>query len=316
MSKLKVGLAQIAPVWLDREKTLAKVCDYVAQAADQSCELVVFGETVLPGYPFWLGSTHGSKFDCDIQKDIHAHYLRSAVNIERGDLQPICELAKSRNAAVMVGCYELGTDRGGHTGYCSLVYIDQAGEVRNAHRKLMPTYEERLAWGVGDGNGLKTFPLGPFQIGGLNCWENWMPLPRAALHGLGENLHVAVWPGAKRNTIDITRFAAIESRSYVLSVSGLLRKSDVPADFPHRDLVLDSFESEIVSDGGSCIAAPNGDWVIEPFCDQEKLLTATLDHNEVLRERQNFDISGHYSRPDVLKLSINRDRQRSIDESQ
>lgn len=316
MSKFKVALGQIAPVWLDREKTTDKVCDYISQAANESCSLVVFGETLLPGYPFWLGSTHGSKFNCDVQKDIHAHYLKSAVDIGRGDLDPICELAKSNSIAVMLGCYELGFDRGGHTGYASLVYVDPAGEVRNAHRKLMPTYEERLAWGIGDGNGLETFPLGPFQVSGLNCWENWMPIPRAVLHGLGSNLHVAVWPGAKRNTIDITRFVALEARSYVLSVSGLMRKSDIPDDFPHRDLVLDSFDEEMISDGGSCIAAPNGDWVVEPFCGEEKLLTATIDHNEVLRERHNFDISGHYSRPDVFKVQVNRDRQNLIEESE
>ncbi|QEG20950.1 carbon-nitrogen hydrolase family protein [Mariniblastus fucicola] len=311
---LKVGLAQIAPVWLDRKKTTAKICDYVLQAADAACSLVAFGETLLPGYPFWLSSTHGSKFECDIQKDLHAHYLGAAVDLQRGDLQPICEIAKSRGIAVMLGCYELGSDRGGHTGYCSLIFIEANGEVRNAHRKLVPTYEERLAWGSGDGNGLEVFPIGPFTLGGLNCWENWMPLPRTALHGMGENLHVAVWPGAKRNTIDITRFIAIESRSYVLSVSGLLRKSDVPDDFPHRDLVLDSFENEIISDGGSCIAAPNGDWIVEPVCDREDLLIAELDYREVLRERQNFDISGHYSRPDVLKLSVNRDRQNCLED--
>lgn len=310
---LKVGLAQIAPVWLNRTETLNKICEYVSKAAEESCELVTFGETLLPGYPFWLSTTHGSKFESDIQKDIHAHYLRNAVDIQRGDLNQLCELAKSKKIAVMVGCYELGSERGGHTGYASLVYIDRAGAVCNAHRKLMPTYEERLSWGIGDGNGLQVFPLGPFQLGGLNCWENWMPLPRAALHGMGENLHVAVWPGAKRNTIDITQFAAIESRSYVLSVSGLLRKSDIPNDFPHRDLVIDSFENEIVSDGGSCIAGPNGDWIIEPHCGEETLLTATLDHNEVLRERQNFDISGHYSRPDVLRLKVNRERQNCIE---
>ncbi len=309
MSQLKIGLAQIAPVWLDREKTTHKVCSYVSDAASQSCDLVVFGETLLPGYPFWLSSTHGSRFDCGIQKDIHAHYLSSAVNIQRGDLNSVCELANANNIAVMLGCYEVGTDRGGHTGYCSLVYIDTNGVIRNSHRKLMPTYEERLAWGIGDGYGLEVFPLGPFTLGGLNCWENWMPMPRAALHGLGEDLHVAVWPGAKRNTIDITRFAAIEARSYVVSVSGLLRKSDIPSDFPHREMVLDSFDSEIISNGGSCVAAPNGDWIIEPVVNEEALLIAEVDHREVLRERQNFDISGHYSRPDVLKLKINRDRQ-------
>ena len=153
MTRLKVGIAQVAPVWLDRKKTTDKVCEFVAQAANESCELVVFGETLLPGYPFWLNSTHGSKFNCDFQKDIHAHYLKSAVDIQRGDLNPVCQLAKSNKIALMLGCFELGADRGGHTGYCSLVYIDANGEVRNSHRKLMPTYEERLAWGTGDGHG-------------------------------------------------------------------------------------------------------------------------------------------------------------------
>lgn len=313
MTKLKVALAQIAPVWLDRAKTIEKICDYVRRAAQAKCGLVVFGETLLPGYPFWLSSTHGSKFNCDLQKDIHARYLANAVDVSRGDLEPICQIATEFNIAVMVGCFELGAERGGHTGYCSLVYIDATGEVRNAHRKLMPTYEERLAWGIGDGNGLRVFPLDPFTLGGLNCWENWMPLARTALHGQGENLHVAVWPGCKRNTVDITRFIAIEQRSFVLSVSGLLRKSDIPKDFPHYQQIVDSFDDSMISDGGSCIAAPDGRWIAEPQCGKEELIVAEIDHDEVLRERQNFDISGHYSRPDVLRLKVNRQRQNGID---
>ena len=312
ISKFKVALGQIAPVWLDREKTTVKICDYINQAAADGCQLIAFGETLLPGYPFWLSSTHGSKFNCDLQKDIHARYLDSAVNIDRGDLAPICGLAAQHGIAVMLGCYEIGSDRGSHTGYCSLVYIDTDGEVKNSHRKLMPTYEERLAWGIGDGNGLRVFPLGPFTIGGLNCWENWMPLPRAALHSQGENLHVAVWPGCRRNTIDISRFVAIEQRSYVLSVSGLLRKSDIPDDFPHRQTIIESFDDDMISDGGSCIAGPNGDWIVEPKCGGEELIVAEIDHRQILRERHNFDISGHYARPDVLKLSVNRQRQGGV----
>ena len=313
MSKLKVALAQISPIWLNRIQTTTKVCDYIDRAADEDCRLIVFGETLLPGYPFWLSSTHGSKFNCEMQKDIHAHYLANAVSIRRGDLTPICEVATNRSIGVMIGCYELGTNRGGHTGYCSLVFIDPSGQVKNVHRKLMPTYEERLAWGIGDGNGLRVFAMEPFTVGGLNCWENWMPLPRTALHSQGENLHVAVWPGCKRNTIDITRFVALEQRSFVLSVSGLLRKSDIPADFPHYQHVVDSFDSELISDGGSCIAAPDGRWIVEPQCGSEELIMAEIDHQEVLLERHNFDISGHYARPDVRKIKLNSERQAGIE---
>ncbi len=306
--QIRVGLAQIAPVWIDREKTIAKVVDWIKKAAAEDCQLVAFGETLVPGYPFWLSSTDGAQFNSDRQKQIHAHYLSQAVSIEDGHLDPICKVAADHQIDVMVGCYEVPADRGGHTGYCSLVHVDKTGSVQNVHRKLMPTYEERLAWGSGDGHGLKTFKRGPFTVGGLNCWENWMPMPRAALYAQGVDVHVAVWPGAERNTIDITRFIAIESRSWVLSVSGLMRHEDIPADMPERELIIKN-TPELISDGGSCIASPDGTWLIEPTVGTEELLVATLDHEPIRRERQNFDPSGHYSRPDVLQLQVNRERQ-------
>jgi nitrilase len=179
------------------------------------------------------------------------------------------------------------------------------------HRKLVPTYEERLTWSPGDGHGLRTHRLGTFTVGGLNCWENWLPLARAALYGQGEDLHVAVWPGGVHNTQDITRFIAREARSYVLSVSGLMRISDIPDDTPHRSAIR-SNNSEIFANGGSCIAAPDGSWVVEPIVGEEKLIVATIDHQRVREERQNFDPAGHYSRPDVLQLSVNRQRQNTL----
>ena len=135
-----------------------------------------------------------------------------------------------------------------------------------------------------------------------------MPLARTALYAQGEDLHVAVWPGSRRNTIDITRFIAKESRSFVASVSGLMRKCDFPSGTPHLETLLAN-TPEFMADGGSCIAGPDGEWVIEPFCGEEKLLVATIDHKKVREERQNFDAAGHYSRPDVLHLKVNRRRQ-------
>ncbi len=305
---LKVALAQIAPVWLNKLKTIEKIKNYISEAGDKDCDLVVFGEALLPGYPYWVALTDGAVFESKIQKEIHAHYIRNAIQLEAGDLDSICALAKEHKIAVYLGTIERATNRGGHSLYCSLVYINKDGEIKSVHRKLQPTYEERLTWSPGDGNGLQVHPLKDFTLGGLNCWENWMPLSRTALYAMGENVHIAVWPGAIRNTIDITRFIAKESRSFVLSVSGLMRKEDFPKDTPHVDLILEKAPA-ILSDGGSCIAKPTGEWLIEPIVNQEGLFIETLDINNVYEERQNFDVAGHYSRPDVTQLTINRDRQ-------
>jgi len=169
-----------------------------------------------------------------------------------------------------------------------------------------------LTWSQGDGNGLRVHRLKEFTVGGLNCWENWMPLARTALYGLGENLHVAVWPGAVRNTENITRMIAQESRSFVISVSSLMRKSDFPSATPHLDFILKDCP-DVLADGGSCIAGPDGKWILEPVPMTEGLLIQNLDFNRVLEERQNFDPIGHYSRPDVLKLTVNRERLHSVE---
>ncbi len=307
-SLLTIGLAQIAPVWFDREKTLAKVCESVAEAAAAGCKLVAFGEALVPGYPFWLEYSQITAFNAAFHKDFHAEYMHQAVSIERGDLQSVCDLARDKKIAVYLGIIERPTDRGGKSIYASLVYIDKHGEIQSVHRKLMPTYDERMTWAMGDGHGLRVHDLGAFRVGGLNCWENWMPLARTSLYAQGEDLHVAVWPGSKRNTNDITRFIAKESRSFVASVSGLMRKSDLPAGLPGIDTIIAN-SPEFLADGGSCISGPDGEWVIEPFCGEEKLLVATIDHKKVREERQNFDAAGHYSRPDVLQLKVNRKRQ-------
>ncbi len=308
---LTVALAQISPIWLDKAATINKIENTITEAASNNAELVVFGEALLPGYPFWVELTNGAKFNSPIQKELHAHYAQNAIVIEKGDLDTICELAAKHHIAIYLGVIERPLDRGGHSLYASLVYIDEMGEIKSVHRKLQPTYEERLTWSPGDGNGLKVHPLKAFTAGGLNCWENWMPLPRAALYGQGENLHIAVWPGSDYNTKDITRFIARESRSYVISVSSLMRKEDFPETIPHLDEILKE-APDVLGNGGSCIAGPDGEWILEPVLHKEGLLIENLDFNRVLQERQNFDPVGHYSRPDVTQLHINRKRQSTI----
>jgi nitrilase len=305
---LKVGIAQIAPVWLDRDATVTRVIKWIREAASQGCELVVFGEALVPGYPFWVERTDGARFESALQKELYRHYVEQSVCIEAGDLDPIVAVARERAIAVYVGVMERAPDRGGHSVYASMVYIDAGGEIGSVHRKLMPTYEERLVWAMGDGHGLRTHKLGPFTAGGLNCWENWLPLARAALYAQGEDLHVAIWPGNQRNTEDITRFIAREGRCFVVSVSGLMRRSDIPDSLPRAEL-LRAAADDVMANGGSCIATPTGEWLLAPETGEESLRVAELDHRSVLEERQNLDVAGHYSRPDVTQLLVDRRRQ-------
>jgi len=298
-------------VLLDRDATAKKAVDAIRDAASQAASLVAFGETFLPAYPVWLSRTDGARFDTDDQKELHALYLDQAVSIERGQLDPIIGAARENNIWVVIGIAERPCDRAGHTIYASAVTVSPTAGVVSVHRKLMPTYEERLAWGVGDAHGLVAHDLESgdhhFRLGSLNCWENWMPLPRAALQAQGVTLHVATWPGDVVNTHDITRYIARESRAYVLSASSVIRASDIPPSVPHRDRIVTD-ESATLHNGGSAAANPDGTWLLEPQADTEGIFVVDLDPAFVRRERQNFDPSGHYSRPELLSLSVDRRR--------
>jgi len=172
----------------------------------------------------------------------------------------------------------------------------------------MPTYEERLVWGQGDGHGLRVHPVAGARVGGLNCWENWMPQARHALYAQGEELHVSVWPGNPRNTADITRFIALEGRVFSLAANGLLGLADIPTGFPLREELAASPVTTYCR-GGSAVAAPDGSWLVEPVADEERLVIADLDLALLGRERQNFDPAGHYSRPDVFRVEVDRQRR-------
>jgi len=311
-SMLNVGLIQMAPVWLNRAKTTTKIIDYIHQAGAKGCQLVALGEALLPGYPFWIELTGGARFNASDQKQFHAHYCQQAVQIERGDLDGICAALKKHKMACYLGIVERPIDRGGHSLYCAIVYINEQGVIQSVHRKLQPTYEERLTWSPGDGHGLVTHSLGAFTVGGLNCWENWMPLARTALYAQGEDLHVANWPGSVRNTHDITPMMAKEGRSYVMSVGALMRPQDFPESTPHLKAILKNCPSDYLTDGGSCLCAPDGTFLIEPQVGEEGIYTAEIEHQKVYEERQNFDSVGHYSRPDVLQLTVNQSRLSNI----
>lgn len=307
---LTVALVHDAPVWLDRAASLRRVVERIDEAAAGGARLVVFGEAFVPGYPFWVEHTDGARFESPLQKELYAHYLEQAVQIARGDLDPVCERARVGKLWVVLGAIE----REATSPYCAAIVIDDQGAVRNVHRKLVPTHEERLVWAPGDGHGLRTFAFDGFVLGALNCWENWMPLARCALYAQGLSLHVALWPGNVRNTVECTRFIAREGRCFVLSVGGLLSRADIPDHLPHASLLRKALPEQC-ADGGSCVAGPDGQWILPPQTGDPAIHYAKLDPVAILRERQNFDPCGHYSRPDVLELKVDQRRRRGVDPS-
>lgn len=311
MSKLIVAIAQIKPIWLNKKEITQQIIQSIKDASKKGSDILTFSEGLLPGYPFWLSFTQASKFESQVQKELFAFYHNQSVDIKNGDLKSICDAARDYKVAVYLGIIEKDANRG-YSLYASFVYINKLGEIKSVHRKLVPTYEERLVWSIGDGNGLQVHKLGDFNLGGLNCWENWMPLVRSSLYAQGEDVHFACWPGSKEITENITRFIAKESRSYVVSSSIYLTKNDIPKDIPHSDLIVDN-APEILANGGSCIANPDGTWLIEPITNKTELLIAEIDKNKIAEERHNFDPSGHYSRPDVTKLIVNRERQEIVE---
>jgi len=302
---MRIAAAQTAPVWGNKSATADRIIEWIQKAADDGVDLLAFGETFLSGYPFWVARTDGARWEADDQKAAYGYYLDAAVALCGPELTSIAGAVAATGVFTYLGITELSPSRG--TVYATLVGIDPSSGIVSAHRKLMPTYEERLVWGTGDGHGLQVHDLGRLRVGGLNCWENWVPTARHALYSQGMDLHVAAWPGSVELTEDITRFIAREGRCFVLSVGSLLRPRDIPEDFPLRHEAL-AHNEESFYNGGSAIAGPDGRWIVEPVADEERLVTADIDVASVGRERQNFDPAGHYFRGDVFEINIDRRR--------
>ena len=311
MARVAIVQAEVAP---SLEAGLKCTEELTRAAVRQGAQLVVFPETWLPGYPAWLDVCRDAAlWDHAAVKAVHGRMAANAVAVPGPDVRSLGDLARDAGVVLVIGIVErveAGPGRG--TLYNAILTFGADGRLLNHHRKLVPTYTERLVWGPGDADGLRAVdtPLG--RVGALVCWEHWMPLARQAMHESGEDIHVALWPTAHEQLQLASRAYAFEGRCYVLAAGSLMRASALPAELePHPERVRSG--DQWVMRGGSAIIGPDGRYVVEPVYDEPRIVAADLDLSRLPGERMALDVAGHYARPDVLRLEVVRGARRVAD---
>jgi len=312
--KLTVAIAQ-AEVAPDLAAGLQRTAELAREAAERGAQLVAFPETWLPGYPAWLDVCRDAAlWDHAPTKAVFARMARDSVAIPGPAADALAAAAREAGITMVVGVserVEAGPGRG--TLFNSLLTFAPDGRLLNHHRKLVPTYTERLVWGPGDAEGLRAVDTPAARVGALVCWEHWMPLARQAMHDSGEDVHVAVWPTAHEMHQVASRQYAFEARCFVLAVGGLMRASALPPELePHPGRIASP--DEWVLRGGSAIIGPDGRYVVEPVYDEPRLIVAELDLGRIREESMTLDVTGHYARTELFDFAPRRSGRRSAGE--
>jgi nitrilase len=300
MEPIKVACVQAEPVVLDREATLDKLAEVTAHAAREGARLLVFPESFIPAYPSSAWAKAFAGWADPRAKAAFALFARESLAVPGPDADRLGEIAREHDVWLVTGVTEVDPSRPG-TLYNSLLYHAPDGRLALRHRKLVPTNHERLVWGQGDGGGLRAIETDFGRIGGLICWENYMPLARFSLYESGVEVYVASTADDSDAWQATLVHIARESRAFVIAPSHFQRVSAYPDDFPLR-AELDG--KEIIGRGGSAILGPDGGYLAGPLYDEEGILYADLDPARLFEERQRFDPAGHYHRPDVLRLNV------------
>ena len=295
---IRVAVVQAAPVAFDREFTLAKVRRFATDAAARGARLIVFPEAFVSAYPrgMTFGAVVGSR--SAEGREWYRRYWESSVEVPGEAVDTLGEIARESSAYLVIGVVE----RDGGTLYCTVLFFAPNGDYLGKHRKLMPTASERLIWGMGDGSTMPVFDTDVGKIGAAICWENMMPLYRTALYAKGVQLYVAPTADSRDSWLASMRHVACEGRCFVLSSNQFARRSDYPADYPSD---FPSDPDAIVTRGGSCIVNPLGEIIAGPVYDEEAILTADLDLDDIVRGKFDLDTVGHYARPDIFELIVN-----------
>ena len=306
---MKLAIIQDGPEYFNLKKTLEKTHDLLAKASGQGADVVVFGECWLTGYPVWLDiCSDVNLWDDPDVKSLWTTMHANSISIKSDDFSKLCTHIKELGVHVIIGANEkVSTGPGNGTLYNSILTIDQSGNLVNHHRKLMPTYTEKLVHGLGDGAGLKTVETSHGRIGSLICWEHWMPLARQTMHDAGEDLHIALWPHVKELHQVASRHYAHEGRCYVAAVGQIMHVSELPAELSISPKIKVP-DDGIIMKGGSAIYGPDGSIIIEPLYGKREIIMAELDLSTCVGERMNLDVTGHYQRNDVFDFTVDRSR--------
>jgi nitrilase len=313
------AIVQDSPVFLNLEASLEKACNLIEKAASQGAEVIAFPETWLPGYPVWLDyAPKAALWDHGPAKVLYRLLVENAVSIPGRQLDHLLGVASKTGSHVVMGVHE----RRGGSLYNTLLILDRDGRTFTLHRKLVPTFTERLVWGRGDGSTLRAHATEYGVLGGLICWEHWMALARAAMHAQMETIHVAQWPSVNRLHDMASRHYAFEGQCFVLAAGSVLTKKDAiegcrslgPSASTAIELLatMPKAEEDLLLRGGSAIIAPNTQYLAGPALGEACILYAELQPDLITEGHFSLDTEGHYARPDVFRLEVNDRPQSSV----
>jgi predicted amidohydrolase len=305
-ANFKVAIVQEGPVYLNLKASLEKMLNIIEDAGAEETDLIIFGEAWLTGYPAWLDHCQGyAIWDHEPTKAVFSRMYQNSITVPGPEINQLRKMAKQFNMIIVTGLNEVvRSGAGNRTIYNSMVIIDENGNLVNHRRKLMPTYTEKLLYGLGDGKGLEAVETSLGRIGGLICWEHWMPLTRQAMHNSGEFIHIALWPRVHEMLQVASRAYAFEGRCYVIAVGQMMYGEDFPPELDLPDHIR-NHPGSVILNGGSAIIGPDGQYLMEPQYDLDGTFYCEMDHmDKVYEESMTLDVTGHYQRLDVFDFKV------------
>ncbi len=300
--KILVAAAQVSPVFLNKTETVNKACDIIEKAGQQGAKLIVFPEAFIAGYPDWVWLVPNSKGA--VLNELYKELINNAVSIPDNSTEQLCKAAKKAGIYVVMGINERNSESSNSSLYNTMLFIDDKGEIMGKHRKLMPTGGERLIWAQGDGSTLHAFDTSFARLGGLICWENFMPLARMSMYQAGTQILAAPTWDKSNNWLLAMQYIAREGGLFVISCCMALQIDDIPDRYDFKSLYPEG--RDWINAGNSCIINPQGEIIAGPVGEKEEILYAEIDLDLITVSKRMFDAAGHYNRPDVFQFKINK----------